>query len=528
MSSRFTATSVAALLLLFLLGVTLALPRSAESEPPRAEQLLMPGPLAEGHAELEADCKNCHSPYDRSAQRKLCLECHEDTAADLAKGTGMHARNGADKFDCARCHADHRGRDASLSVLDVLTFDHSQTEFLLDGKHRAATCGGCHTAGARYRDAPSDCVECHEQDEPHKGSLGEDCAKCHDPRGWVRTDFDHDETKFPLVGQHRKAACAACHTNKEYAGTPKDCASCHKVDDAHGGRLGPDCKSCHRPAGWERITFDHDRDTEFDLEGAHQSTRCEACHATDPYETQTESECAACHTQDDAHKGRFAANCGQCHTTQDWKKQKFDHDSTSFPLLGLHQNLYCTSCHTGVIGTEKLESRCESCHLASDPHAGQLGKDCGGCHSPLGWKRDVSFDHGLTSFPLLGLHEVVGCEECHTTSAFQDVKKQCVDCHRPSDVHEKKLGPDCKSCHNPNGWKFWRFDHQARTGFSLEGGHAGVTCTLCHSVPTDTSPKRSAECVTCHAADDIHSGSYGRNCERCHNPSDWKDALPAF
>src|SRR5262249_52386108 len=165
--------------------------------------------------------------------------------------------------------------------------------------------------------------------------------------------------------EHRDAACAACHADKKYKGTPKDCASCHQVDDAHGGRLGPDCKTCHTPRGWKRVTFDHDRDTKYPLVGEHKTARCETCHPSDPRAKPTPSECVACHRQDDAHKGRFATDCAKCHTPENWKTQTFDHDSTSFPLLGLHQNLYCTSCHTGVIGKQRLESRCASCHLAS-------------------------------------------------------------------------------------------------------------------------------------------------------------------
>jgi len=525
MLSRFTCTRASrALVLLLCLGTLW--PELGATDPP--ERLLMPGPLAEAHADLEADCTNCHQAFDRTAQRGLCLECHEDTASDIKRLAGLHGRNGADRLDCNSCHTEHRGRAARLTTLDPVTFDHAPTDFPLEGKHRSTPCASCHEAGTKYREASSDCADCHEAQDPHRGSLGRDCASCHDARGWVRTAFDHDETEFPLIGEHQKAACAACHTDKQYTGTPTDCASCHKVDDAHAGRLGATCETCHSPQAWDKVQFDHDRDTDFALVGGHRSTRCEACHTVDPYVTPTPSDCAACHAQDDTHKGRFAADCALCHTAKDWKTQIFDHDSTAFPLLGLHQNLYCTSCHTGVIDKQELESRCESCHLASDPHARQLGKDCGRCHSPFGWKRDVSFDHGLTVFPLLGLHEVVGCEECHTSTAFQDVKKQCVECHRSEDVHRARLGPSCASCHNPNGWKFSRFDHAQRTGFALDGGHAGLSCTRCHSEPTERLPQQSPECSTCHADDDVHIGSYGRNCERCHTTSDWKNVLPSF
>ena len=46
------------------------------------EQLVTPGPLVSGHAKLEKDCSNCHEPFSRRSQTRLCLACHKDIAAD--------------------------------------------------------------------------------------------------------------------------------------------------------------------------------------------------------------------------------------------------------------------------------------------------------------------------------------------------------------------------------------------------------------------------------------------------------------
>ena len=54
------------------------------------ETLVMPGDVIEGHAEYEAECGSCHQAFQRSKQRALCLDCHEDINADIAAKSGFH------------------------------------------------------------------------------------------------------------------------------------------------------------------------------------------------------------------------------------------------------------------------------------------------------------------------------------------------------------------------------------------------------------------------------------------------------
>ena len=44
---------------------------------------------------------------------------------------------------------------------------------------------------------------------------------------------------FPLTGAHATTTCEKCHANGSYAGTPRDCASCHP--DAHQNLYGQQC-----------------------------------------------------------------------------------------------------------------------------------------------------------------------------------------------------------------------------------------------------------------------------------------------
>jgi hypothetical protein len=166
-------------------------------------------------------------------------------------------------------------------------------------------------------------------------------------------------------------------------------------------------------------------------------------------------------------------------------------------------------------------SRCAACHEADDVHRGQEGPSCQLCHEATGW-RDARFDHDLTRFPLLGLHAVATCEQCHATQAFQDARTDCVACHREDDAHDDSLGKDCSVCHNPNDWRIWDFDHGLRTRFELDGGHEGLSCNSCHRGPLRPEEMRS-DCAACHLGDDIHRGALGENCGRCHESSDWRE-----
>jgi hypothetical protein len=104
---------------------------------------------------------------------------------------------------------------------------------------------------------------------------------------------------------------------------------------------------------------------------------------------------------------------------------------------------------------------------------------------------------------------------------FKDASLACGACHRDQH-HEGRLGANCALCHNPNGWKRWRFDHDMQTRYPLTGAHRGLNCHACHVAKKVTKITLATDCYACHQQDDVHRGALGPTCERCHVTTSFK------
>lgn len=261
-------------------------------------------PLIGRHA--STGCASCHGVGNTIRKpSRACVACH--IKDDVHKGS-----NGT---ECARCHNSRDWKQAS--------FDHNtMTRFALRGAHEPLACGACHKQPPRVVKLSVSCASCHADDDVHKGKFGAACESCHNAIGWKeKVSFDHALTRFPLLGKHAAVTCTQCHADKSFAAKGVTCESCH-ADDHHAGALGTPsrCARCHTVNGWKLWSFDHDIATQFPLTGQHKGLICSACHAKaeDPAKLQT--DCVACHKQDDIHKGSFGDNCGQCHVTTNFNQ----------------------------------------------------------------------------------------------------------------------------------------------------------------------------------------------------------------
>lgn len=378
----------------------------------------------------------------------------------------------------------------------------------------SGNCLRCHDPDEGV--SPSLCLECHEQLADriaagrglHAGQEYGECGRCHP---------EHAGVDFELVWWGEDGIAAFDHGLVGWA-----------LDGRHGGA---DCGSCHRPelVAERRVLAAEDVGASTFL--------------------GLSRDCASCHF--DEHRGQFPdRGCASCHSAAGWSPASgFDHAASDLPLRGAHAGIACERCHPradappveappgvpvlaprlDVFSRYAVEAECASCHV--DPHEGRFRPaGCADCHSDSAWAPAPGFDHGLTRYPLTGLHRRATCAGCHRTGPEPVYRglafSACLDCH--ADPHASTLGPQCSDCHTTAGWRRAEegFDH-SRTRYPLEGRHRQVACDACHPADDPGKLPAHATCTDCHA--DAHLGQLvdrpgGAGCERCHDVDGFRPA----
>lgn len=522
-----------------------------------------PGKLSSSHSSLEGQdkCTTCHTD-GKSLSRDRCLGCHDhqNLGKRIAANKGFHASRRVKGKPCENCHKEHRGRGFDLMGWEAIggqqKFDHTETGWTLEAKHKVLACKDCHSSRNRqglrvFLSESKTCGDCHEKKQPH-GPIRESlkrCERCHSQASWNpplrKMKFDHSkrsDAAMPLEGTHLDVACSKCHPNSKFklGKGSETCDSCHQ--SPHDGQLfgTKRCDLCHSPKerSLKGVRFAHKRQTKFALLGRHGSINCVRCHTTALKKRKPKTSCASCHASQNRHKDRFsqfaadsksAPACETCHQPGGWKGQIFNHaENTKFTLTGKHQTVACRKCHRGKKSSEfeKFDVEtvgCLGCHQHKEAHGGKYRNDeCLGCHTEPGkksmTKKSLEIFHGEKArFPLTLQHAKIKCERCHVGDVYESTPTECgARCHEDS-LHRGRLGDACSGCHSPGKWEPERFSHKKNTDFPLKGRHKTVpACVDCHPDSSFTDTPRTCGARGCHQSDDIHETALGKECERCH------------
>ncbi len=376
-------------------------------------------PLTGAHQKIS--CNNCHGTQGKqifkfkSVNNQFCVDCHKS----------IHNRQFSTKFDSPNCFTCH----TTTTFKERLKFDHSKTNYPLEGSHTKLQCAECHKPTST------------------KIALTPPNTRA-DPKKTGKTAiFTLSQFLFPQV---KKSECLSCHT------------------DYHQEQLGTNCLECHNMDKWRKVQFNHNKQSTFPLVFKHEQVKCSECHKPIPKTfikvkggihlvTQykfASSTCVTCHK--DVHNGEFGAKCQECHTERGWKLTKDFHKN--FTLNGVHFSLECTECHQDKRKLEGLSQNCLTCHEKDDVHQGTLPR-CQDCHRQQFWEV-TGFKHSLTQFPLRGAHRTLDCMECHRSGTYKGLNPMCSSCHLqealsvPTPVHSGFTNlNNCNECHlNQFSW----------------------------------------------------------------------------
>ena len=149
---------------------------------------------------------------------------------------------------------------------------------------------------------------------------------------------------------------------------------------------GSQCEQCHRTTSWTDARWDHAAMTGMALGVAHRQVTCQACHTNNTFRA-AQTSCVLLspgglsgRTHAEPRRRRIPDQCEACHRVSDatFNQARFDH-AASFPLVGVHAQQTCASCHKGNVfkGTPR---------------------DCVGCHRPL-YDRTTTPNHVAAELP---------------------------------------------------------------------------------------------------------------------------------
>ncbi|MCZ7601312.1 MAG: cytochrome C [Melioribacteraceae bacterium] len=187
-------------------------------------------PLNGSH--LALPCYLCHKvnvDYQFRFASLNCIQCHENIHKGFIQTKFLSDEN------CEQCH--------KTTLWSDVEFDHSRTNFRLEGKHKEILCSDCHFEKSdkefkqNFENLQMACESCHNDVHFNQFKVEgkTNCERCHTFDNWLPEKFDHSNTLFPLDGAHSKVNCQGCHKQIEtpagkfvkYKFEEIKCINCH-------------------------------------------------------------------------------------------------------------------------------------------------------------------------------------------------------------------------------------------------------------------------------------------------------------
>jgi len=294
------------------------------------------------HASMGLGCTDCHEgkeefPHDTDKPPTACAECHEDTAALVARSLHNKVPNGVANGSvkphspCAGCHGVH----------DVLSSDDPASKTFF--RNIPQTCGACHgnidiaqanaLSTAPFENFRKSVHGLHLKDENSRPAV---CTSCHGSHLVLRaSDPESSINPFRIPD-----TCGQCHTKeaKDYKG------SVHGVAFRRGVTTAPNCTVCH---GIHTIKM-MPKETATPAEARLVRSTCVTCHSSTALMSEYGVLATRVRTYEASYHGlahkrgtAAVADCASCH--------------------GIHA-IYPSSDPRSSVAPQNLSATCGNCH----------------------------------------------------------------------------------------------------------------------------------------------------------------------
>ncbi|NJD92398.1 MAG: cytochrome C [Geobacter sp.] len=294
----------------------------------------------------------------------------------------------------------------------------------------------------------------------HLEKYKNNCRICHNAIFNLR-----QKKRFTMAEMEATKSCGACHSGIK-AFSVKDekyCTKCHKgkprtvtfkvkgasevafSHDAHVGKAGLSCKSCHNG---KVITGKEKGVTMAQME---KGKTCGACH-------------------NDKKAFTVAGNCGNCHKGMKTREITFKSKGVTDAVFShqVHIGMFkCPDCHTKVFPYKAGATKATMATM-------EAGKSCGTCHN------------GKDAFTVKG-----ECDKCHNGYQPASIVFK-TDAGEATFSHDFHLGMyKCADCHT----KIFPFKAGALKAKMSDMDRDGKSCGACHN---GKDAFKSEECTKCH------------------------------
>ena len=402
----------------------------------------------------------------------------------------------------------------------------------LSPAHRALGCDSCHT-NRRFDAGSPSCYSCHAKEyqattQPTHAGRGLPDAVRALPQpshtSFSQATFEHS-AYFPLAGVHATQACAACHKNNVYKGTPRDCYGCHQTDYERTDQSRITRRPASRPRASRatgrrtragRRTFNHS--SVYPLVGVHATQACTACHKNNVYKG-TPRDCYGCHRTDyertdqpESRGGRASRRPASRATGRRTRAgRRRSTTAASSRSSASHATQACTACHKNNVykGTPR---DCFGCHRTElrahdepEPRGGRLPdhvRVVPPARRTPSWR--ATFNHSRVFAAGRRRTPTQACTACHKNNVYKGTPRDCYGCHRTN--YERTTSPNhaaagfpttCESCHSASS-STWSASFNHNRFFVLAGRHLTAACSSCHKNNVYRGTPR--DCYPCHQA----------------------------